>query len=313
MIIKPLDPFDSSEKYAIAGRKAEEKMAFYLKVDFEDEPDIHIINGLRVELDDGAVQIDHLVIHPYGMIIVESKSVTGKVQIKEDGQWIRWFNDQSNGMESPLKQGEIQAKRLKKHLNKAANPAGYFDAVPVDVITAISDQGVIIWPNGQPLKGVMKADQVTEKIRKKIDIFKSHGESKKLPDTHIKVICKYMLAVNKPLEKPPAAAPKVAEQPLAAYTAQAKKSAVVAAPQAVDPAPGKATRSGKICRFCGGFNLEIKYGHNYYFHCRDCNKSTPINSICPKCNNLEKLRKQGREFFVECRPCGTSLLFYTNP
>lgn len=310
MIIKPLDPFDSTEKYAIAGRKAEEKMAFYLGVDFEDEPDIHVINGLRVELDDGAVQIDHLVIHPYGMIIVESKSVTGKVQIKEDGQWIRWFNDKASGMESPLKQGEIQAKRLKKHLNKKANPANYFDAVPVDVITAISDQGVIIWPNGQSIKGVMKADQVTEKIRKKIDLLKGQGEPKKLPDSHIKLICNYMLAVNKPLEKKAAAAPKVAEQPVVVY--QVKEPKAATAPKPANPAPGKATRSGKICRFCGSFNLEIKYGHNYYFHCLDCAKSTPIHSICPSCNNLERLRKQGREFFVECQPCGTSLLFYTN-
>lgn len=313
MIIKHLDPFEASEKYAVAGRRAEEKMAFYLKVDFEDETDIHVINGLRVELDDGAVQIDHLVIHPYGMIIVESKSVTGKVQIKEDGQWIRWFNDQSSGMESPLKQGEIQAKRLKKHLGKNANPADYFDTVPVDVITAISDQGVIIWPNGKPINGVMKADQVTDDIRQKIDVLKRQGRPKKLPDTHIKLICKYMLAVNKPLEKKLATVPQVAEQPVTAYQVAPKKPAAAAPAKVAGPVPGKATRSGKICRFCGSFKLEIKYGRNYYFHCLDCAKATPINSICPSCNNLEKLRKQGKEFFVECQSCKTSQLFYSNP
>jgi hypothetical protein len=31
MIRKELDPFEDTDRYAVAGRKAEEKMAFYLK------------------------------------------------------------------------------------------------------------------------------------------------------------------------------------------------------------------------------------------------------------------------------------------
>ncbi|MCX7180748.1 MAG: nuclease-related domain-containing protein [Proteobacteria bacterium] len=102
MIRKELDPFESDDKYARAGRAAEEQMAFYLKRFFERKPDIHILNGIRLEQDGDAAQMDHLILHPYGVLIVESKSVQGKIQIKDDGQWIRWYREkQSKGMASP--------------------------------------------------------------------------------------------------------------------------------------------------------------------------------------------------------------------
>ena len=72
-------------------------MAFYLKRYFGNNSSIHVLNNIRLELKDDAAQIDHLIIHPYGMTIIESKSVHGKVQIKEDGQWVRWYGKQSKG------------------------------------------------------------------------------------------------------------------------------------------------------------------------------------------------------------------------
>lgn len=86
MIFKELDPFNSEDKFARAGRAAEEKMAFYLKRYFDDVQEILVLNGIRLQTDDDAAQVDHLIIHPHGLTIVESKSVHGKVQIKDDGQ-----------------------------------------------------------------------------------------------------------------------------------------------------------------------------------------------------------------------------------
>ncbi len=74
-------------------------MAFYLKRFFANDPEIVVLNGIRLEHNGDAAQVDHLLIHSHGLSIVESKSVVGKIQIKDDGQWLRWFGaNQSRGM-----------------------------------------------------------------------------------------------------------------------------------------------------------------------------------------------------------------------
>ena len=86
MIAKELDPFTSTDKRQLAGRKAEEQMAFYLKRAFEHDDRVRVFNGLRFEREGDAAQIDHLVFHRWGMILVESKSVTGTVRVNEHGE-----------------------------------------------------------------------------------------------------------------------------------------------------------------------------------------------------------------------------------
>ena len=54
MIVKELDPFASEDKYEKAGRAAEENVAFYLKRFYQDDPSIHVLNSIRIEMDDDA-------------------------------------------------------------------------------------------------------------------------------------------------------------------------------------------------------------------------------------------------------------------
>lgn len=165
MIFKELDPFQSDDKFARSGRAAEEKMAFYLKRFFGNDPDILVLNGIRIEADGDAAQVDHLVIHSHGLSIIESKSVHGKIQIKDDGQWIRWFGaNQSKGMASPITQARLQEKFFRDVLGKASKNEALFSRFPIDLYVAISDDGVIIWPQSGPVAGVCKADQVADKI-----------------------------------------------------------------------------------------------------------------------------------------------------
>lgn len=310
MIIKELDPFHSDDKFQKAGRAAEEKMAFYLRVDFDDSKEVHLLNSVRIELDDGAVQIDHLLIHPWGMIIIESKSVTGKIQIKDDGQWIRWFNDKSSGkdkssgMESPLTQALIQAKRIKKHLNRTATPANSFDPVPIDVLVAISDQGVIIPPKSGPVNDVWKADQIAEKIQKKLDVLRE-SDKPVLTEKHIEMIGRYFVAAHKPWV-PTTAADK-------ASTAAAEIPLQATPAPEPEPLRTKTVAHAKACKHCGKTKLEIIWGkYGYYFRCLGCGKTTTIESKCSSCGRAEKIHKKKNDFFAECENCKTSRPFHSN-
>ncbi len=177
MIKKELDPFVTEDKYAAAGQKAEEQMAFYLKRFFASSPDVFVLNGIRLEHVGDAAQMDHLVLHRYGVMVVESKSVAGKIQIKDDGQWIRWYGKESTGMASPITQAKLQVKFMRDYLNLAVNPKGVFDRYAFDVQVAISDNGVILWPTTGSLPEVCKADQVAERIENRI------AELEKKPNT----------------------------------------------------------------------------------------------------------------------------------
>jgi hypothetical protein len=75
MIFKELDPFVAQSKFDRAGRKAEEQMAHYLLRFFGKSESVDVLNGIRIEIDGEIAQMDHIVLHPLGILIVESKSV----------------------------------------------------------------------------------------------------------------------------------------------------------------------------------------------------------------------------------------------
>ena len=303
MIYKELDPFHSEDRFAKSGRAAEEQMAFYLKRHFGNADDVLVLNGIRLQLENDAAQVDHLVIHSHGLTIVESKSVHGKVQIKDDGQWIKWFNgNQSKGMASPQHQARLQAEFFRDVLGKASKKNELINQLSIDVLVAISDEGVILWPNSGPIVGVCKADQVAEKIKQ------SRQEKEEVSATPI------LNAVNRQ---------KIAEFLVAAHRPLSKRVAEIVKLEAQTPVPRSASgydslvprkpASDKVCKHCGSPALEVRYAHSYFFYCAKCEKNTAIKVICPSCKNLMKLRKQKQEFFIECGRCSTSRLYHTNP
>ena len=282
MIKKDLDSFDGIDKFAIAGRNAEEKMAFYLKRYFGNNSSIHVLNNIRLELKDDAAQIDHLIIHPYGMTIIESKSVHGKVQIKEDGQWVRWYGKQSKGMASPITQARLQGLFLKSYLNLHATPKDYFNNIPVHVKVAISDNGLILWSKDGKLLEVSKADQVADSIVAFFDDAISVKHKELLSLKHIEKLCDFLCRSHKPYVRKAKA--EHIEKTETIKESNLTQSNLVA------------NENKPQCSDCKSSKLDIMFGHTYYFHCLECNKNTPIKSTCPTCKILFKLRKQKKEF-----------------
>jgi len=304
MIFKELEPFFSQDKFQVAGRKVEEQMAHYLRRFFGSSTEVDVLNYLRIDLAGEVAQMDHLVLHPYGLMIVESKSVAGSVQIKDDGQWIRWFNKQPQGMRSPVTQARMQVMLLKELLEKTVKQKGFFDQVRMDVLVAISDTGTIQWPATGALADVCKADQVPERIASKIDRYRSDQETAgALTGEHRRVIADFLCKVHKPISRRPLIESKASEPP-AAYSE----------PKARAPEPIlKNALPTKVCKHCAGHDLEVQHGkYGYYFLCKTCAKNTGIKFLCPRCGGEGRVRKQGEKFFAECKSCEASTLYHTN-
>ena len=181
MILKEKNLKNSIDPKLKAGEDAEKQMAFYLSRAFASQDDCYVINDLRVNYKNDTAQIDHLVITQYGLFIVESKSVYGKIIVNSNKEWSRTFNKIVSGMASPVLQAEAQAKVIKNilkdnadhMLGKLLGLQKSFRMCPVFVYVAISDGGII--ERKADIPELKKADQVTQEIELKMKTLKKNS------------------------------------------------------------------------------------------------------------------------------------------
>lgn len=181
MLTKEKQFTDSNAPRIRAGEEAEKEMAFRLQRRFGKDTTAHIINDLRIEHDGNAFQIDHLVVTPWALFIVESKSVHCPVTIKvwdeNREHWSRDFEGKVEGFDSPILQAEEQGRLLKDFLRANSEQMlgkmiglvqkGFFYC-PIITLVAISRTGVINVESGTLRKNVLKADEIAPEIAKQI-------------------------------------------------------------------------------------------------------------------------------------------------
>lgn len=333
----------TQDRFQRAGDEAERQMAFYLKRAFADDPGVHVFHNLRLEVGSDAAQIDHLILHRGGAVIIESKSVTSSVRINERDEWTREWNGRSTGMPSPVLQARRQGDFLRNVLqNRREDLLGRamfglvqkgFGAFMIDVVVAISDQGVI-QHRGQ-LPEVRKADQVPDRVRELVreHLALAHPLSKdpRSKDWGVTLKAEEFTRTSAFLRAShrergaaePASLPSDLEQkaggrhqpterrtPSTAYLAVGPVSVSIAAVSEHPPAP----TSAFSCQKCKSPKVEITYGkYGYYFKCLDCEENTRIEVKCEQCQGKARTRKERQNFYAECAPCGTSRLYFINP
>lgn len=332
MICKERDHREHPEndKLAIAGAKAEKDMAFYLSRAFVDAPDLWIFNDLRFKDETGdRAQIDHLVLHRHGFIVIESKSVSTSVAVNRQGEWVRFWNRIPQGMPSPIEQAKRQIDFLRRALQ--ANRESLlgkvlglkqmgFSKCPFEILVAISVNGTI--QRGMDVPEVVKADQVPTMIQ---DIVKRHKKARSLfsatewnsmdgvynyTDEEVANISNFLLEHHFPLIDDSGtrstSTGRVCE-PRASYTTTpAPKPAPAPAPERE---PEQMSDFG-VCKKCGQQCL-INWGrYGYYWKCIHCDNNMPIKDVCPSCNQKIKLRKDRNRYFSYCDLCKTGETLY---
>ncbi len=332
----------TQDRFQRAGDDAERQMAFYLKRAFADDPSLHVFHNLRLEDGGDATQIDHLVLHRNGAILIESKSVTSSVRINERDEWSREWNGRWSGMPSPVLQARRQADFLRKLLRarhaELLSKAVFglvqrgFGMFVFDVVVAISDQGVVQY-RGQLLE-VRKADQVVDRVRELIreqtglasplskdPRAKEWGMTLR-PEEFTRTSAFLRASHRDPVPKveprtPPPALPSGGRHQVPArqaggepYLAIGPVNPPVTPSRVANPTAGPSF----TCQKCQGGRLEVAYGkYGYYFKCLDCEGNTRIEMKCEQCHGKARTRKERQQFFAECAACSTSRLYFTNP
>ena len=186
MIIKEKEGVAAGSKRLQAGIDAELQMAHYLKRRYGDDPSVRVFNDLRIVRDDEAAQMDHLLLHKHGLIIIESKSVSCELHINAHGEFHRKYGRKKEGIDSPIEQAIRQGDLLrgllidhKERLRKKylfGKMQGGFKYCPVNVLAAISRKAVITGSR-KAVPELHKADQITGAID---DIIEHHRRASKL-------------------------------------------------------------------------------------------------------------------------------------
>ncbi len=320
MIVKDDLARHSTDRFQRAGNEAEQQMAFYLKRAFGDNPTVHVFHNLRLKDGLEVAQIDHLILHRYGAILIESKSVTSAVSINERDEWMRQWNGRWMGMPSPILQAQRQADVLRKVMRACAEEVldkalfgllqRGFGKFVFNVVVAISDQGVI-QHQGQ-LPEVCKADQVPDRVRElmheQAGLASLTSKDPRSKDWGMALKPEELVRTSEFLknahrERP---APELVE-------ASPQVASVLKFAKPERSAKPKASPFNFKCQQCASTRLEVTYGqYGYYFKCLGCESNTRIDLKCPSCGGKLKTRKSKKEFFAECKTCDTSKLYYTN-
>jgi predicted RNA-binding Zn-ribbon protein involved in translation (DUF1610 family) len=238
------------------------------------------------------------------MVVIESKSVFGTIKINDYGEWHRL--DYKIGMASPIEQAKRQATFLKKYLNESGLRPPHdaiksvfhkitFENVPVDVLVAISDTGIINRPRKLQTDNIHKADLIVGKIKEIIENYQKQDGflSLNLITTPLKINPITMNDIAKFLKE--------------------KHTPLPVKQDKVNPSTPIPVNMEVHCKKCGSYNINILYGKfGYYFKCKKCGENMSVKEYCAKCGQQLKLRKDGNQFYIECKKCGTSKPFFKN-
>jgi Nuclease-related domain len=341
MIVKDLEPQTHTDPLRRAGYEAERQMAHYLKRAFAEDPDICVLNNLRVERNGEAAQVDHLILHRHGMILIESKSVTAEISVNERGEWARHWKGQARGVRSPVLQARLQGELLHALLKDHAEQLlgkfmlgkvqKGFGSMHADVIVAISDSGVIRGGQHVPPE-VMKADQVPDRVRELNRHYRKANSlfSLNFRDSGYEATGAELAGIASFLRVRHVPAPGTVREPEPARRAFPVRSGrpepvFEAAPR---PSPERSAspvrtsqerqaqarpRPDVACRACGSVNVTVQFGkYGYYLKCGDCGGNTPAKPVCAQCGQPGKVSKRGPEFTATCAG-GHSWAYWTNP
>lgn len=203
MVLKELDPFHGRTQDEIAGRIAQDRMAYHLRRFFGKSEEIDVLNYLRVGSGNAVTHVDHLLLHPYGLLVVERDNLVGRVQIKDDGQWVRWLDDAPSEMRSPITRAYLRALSLKAFLDQNVKQKGFFDAIELDILVAVPDTTTIQWPTTGPLVEICNADQVHERVTQRVaQCRRAAAASGVLTSSERRRLGEFLRSLHRPLSKP---------------------------------------------------------------------------------------------------------------
>ncbi|WP_448546984.1 NERD domain-containing protein [Thalassotalea fusca] len=300
MILKDKQLINAKTPTSIAGQQQEQDVAFYLRRAFKDHEQVLVINDFSFSHNDENAQIDHLIIYPFGFILIESKSISGEVKVNKFGEWTRSIGKKWTGMPSPIKQVELQQKLFREYLyeHRASILPKLFGIRQQSFgmrcwhnLCAVSSNSIIERESmpkaisNQIVKSEFLADKVNSlmNLKNKVVSTLTFDTRPDFSRSELDSISSFLLGSIQP-------APNV----------KTKDS----------PKTGPLESNIK-CKKCGeSIKLSAQYGrYGYYVNCSECDTNTSMKTTCPHCQSANtKVAKRKSNYSLNCFDCSNSTL-----
>jgi len=289
------------------GYKAEKDNAYYLDFKFKDNTNNIILHDIRIEHKEKVAQIDHIIINRFGIEILESKSFTGTLTIKEDGSINVEYGKKIQTFPNPLEQNNRHAKILtdfiKTNIKLSSNHKLF--GIPISSTVLINPETTIT--NNTLPKGFDRADSFTthwdENIKQMntLQVFKSLGGIMKMDK--VQEIANFLIKHHKPKTY------NYAKK----YPIKIEISKIQSKESIIEEEDKRKSDEKKLCSKCKSHDIEIVYGkYGYYFKCQSCNGNSAIKLTCSNSTCKPKIKKNKLNFYQVCEECGKNELFFTN-
>lgn len=312
-----------------AGDRQEQNVAFYLRRAFKDDENILVFNDYRFIHNGEAAQIDHLIVHRTGFLVVESKSIYGEVKVNSQGEWARSYKGEWSGMPSPIRQAELQMELLRDFLG--ANVEQFLGKMLLgrvqqkvrfrewNVLCTVSSS-CILHRKGMPSalsKKVVKSEFIADEVQKVGGYSRLTAAISSKPHFSVEEMARigdFLLEHYKPRAELHPVSGTTEDKSISisdSVSATVAPSASAASEQATEvasvqeaPAGYAATDIiGLVCKKCGSKQgLTAMYGqYGYYVKCGQCGSNTSMKTACPECNSSKtRVRKRGDEYWLQC-------------
>lgn len=320
MVCKERDPRERPGQgtFGEAAAAAQEHVGVLLRHAFAEDPDIWVFNDLRYQDDSGSsVEIDHLILHRHGFVVVDSGSVCIPAQVDGKGEWTCVLGGRTVAVNSPVEQLRQQGEFLRRALDAYCEDLlGRFMGVrqvtfqtcPFDPIVAVAESASLT--REVPVPELAKAGEVADRIREIYGCRRKVSASFALEslrlsnnegiynfkDREMAAIKGFLLEHHcpRPAGEPPA--PPAEAEP--------------SAPAAGAEAPTGAQARPGVCAACGGPARMAWANRTYFWRCRSCGADRPILLFCTRCGRRMLLKRQGNRFLKSCENCRTEGLYF---
>lgn len=176
---------EKQERIIAAGKKGEEEVEYALKwLDKSYE----VLKGkegkIRIEnpeFIDEAQECDHIVVGPVGVVLIETKAYSGRINIDKAGNWTRYKNDEWIGTVNPVQQVRRHEKLIRSFVP---------NNIPINSYICLANSSVIIEGSENSIIPIVKSDLLVEHIEN-LEVKKKL--TKKEMDECIELIGKHMV------------------------------------------------------------------------------------------------------------------------
>jgi hypothetical protein len=307
MILKDKTLQNAVSPIAKAGQKQEQNVAFFLRRAFKDHKQVFVINDFKFTHNDETAQIDHLIIYPYGFVLIESKSIKGQVKVNDIGEWTRSLNNTWSGMASPVKQVELQQKLLKELLHEKRKTV-------LGKLFGLKQQSFVMrcWDN----VCAISSNAVINRNSMPTDVSKQLVKNEFLVDKlkEIMNLKNYAITKINPFDTRPEFSNDELESITSFLMSQVDNSIIVIRENKPENTSikEKALDDAVLnCKSCGEkSDYTPQHGrYGYFIKCNKCKANTAMKMPCPSCDSKNtKVSKKKENYRINCGDCNTSMI-----